>query len=311
MFNRSGRVAGLLAAVALVAAGCGSSAADESANGSGDSGELVFASVPSESSTSLAQEFAPLISMLEKETGKKIKVQKATNYAAIIEGQRSKKIDIALYGPLSYILAKDSGVPLTVVAAEAQTKSAQPGYQSYAIVPGKSTITSVAGFKGKKVCLVDPNSTSGYLYPEAALLSNKLTLNKDVTPVMTGGHDASVLSVKKGQCDAGFAEDVMVDKLLPAKGQLKPGDVKVVWKSPLIPGSPVAISNGLDPKLKKTLADAFATKANADYLKAHGYCSGACTLDSYWGFRPVKDSFYDGVRKVCRQTKDKQCASAS
>ncbi|HVX42922.1 MAG TPA: phosphate/phosphite/phosphonate ABC transporter substrate-binding protein [Mycobacteriales bacterium] len=309
MFNRS-KAAGLLAAIVAVAAGCGSSAADESGNGGSDSGELVFASVPSESSTSLAQEFAPLISMLEKETGKKIKVQKATNYAAIIEGQRSKKIDIALYGPLSYILAKDSGVPLDVVAAETQSRTAKPGYHSYGIVPGKSDLTSVAQFKGKKVCLVDPNSTSGYLFPESALLQNKMTL-KDVTPVMTGGHDASVLSVKKGQCDAGFAEDVMVDKLLPAKGQLKPGDVKIVWKSPLIPGSPVAISSGLDPKLKKKITDAFATKANADYLKAHGYCSGACTLDSFWGFRAVKDSFYNGVRKVCRLTKDKQCTSAS
>ncbi|MEV6056578.1 phosphate/phosphite/phosphonate ABC transporter substrate-binding protein [Streptomyces sp. NPDC052107] len=316
MFLANRRNLGVLAlgaASVLALAGCGSSAASKSsASSDGSSSDtLVMAAVPSENATALKASFAPVVKLLEKETGKKIVFQSATNYAAVIEGQRAGKIQIANYGPFSYVQAKTSGVKITPVAAGVETKGAKPGYQSYGIVKTGSPIKDLKGFAGKKVCFVDPNSTSGYLYPHAGLLEAGVDPNKAVTPVMAGGHDASVLAVKSGQCDAGFAEDVMVDKLLIEKGQLKKGDITTVWKSPVIPGSPVAISDDLPADLKQKIANAFQSMANVDYLKAHGFCSGSgkCTVDDAgdWGFTKVSDSDYDGVRKVCDVTKDKQC----
>ena len=53
-------------------------------------------------------------------------------------------------------------------------------------------------------------------------------------------------------------------------------------------------------------------KPMVDYLKANGYCAGACTLDgSAWGYAPVNNAFYDPIRKVCDETKNKNCTSAS
>src|SRR5947209_16586830 len=62
-------------------------------------------------------------------SGKKIRFQSATNYAAVIEAQRTHKVDIAQYGPLSYVVARSTGVNATPVAAQTLTKGAQPGYQ--------------------------------------------------------------------------------------------------------------------------------------------------------------------------------------
>ncbi|MER5790191.1 phosphate/phosphite/phosphonate ABC transporter substrate-binding protein [Streptomyces sp. NPDC001980] len=302
------------AASVLALAGCGESAdSAASTTAGGNGGTLVMAAVPSENATDLKAAYQPLIKLLEKETGKKIELQNATDYAAVIEGQRSGKVQIAAYGPFSYVQAVSSGVKATPVAAGITAKGAQPGYKSYGIVKTGSSIKDLKGFKGKKVCFVDPNSTSGYLYPRAGLLDAGINPDKDITSVMAGGHDASVLAVKSGQCDAGFAYDTMVDKQLIEKGQLKKGEITTVWKSPVIPGSPVAISDDLDAGLKKTLTDVFQNKANADYLKAHGYCTGsACEVDDSgdWGFAPVTDSTYDGVRKVCDVTKDKQCVAS-
>jgi phosphonate transport system substrate-binding protein len=309
------RALGLVALAALLAA-CGPSAANNSANSSGgrNPDQLVFAAVPSENAQSLQQAYQPIIAMLEKETGKQIKFQSATDYAAVIEAQRTGKVDIAQYGPLSYVLARNSGVKATVIAAQTVSKGAQPGYRSYAITRAGSPIKTIADFKGKKICFVDPNSTSGYLYPEAALLDAGINPTKDITPVMTGGHDASVLGVASGQCDAGFAEDSMVDHTLIDKGQLKPGQVTTIWKSDIIAGSPVAISDDLTPDLKAKLTEAFQTKANVDYLNANGFCSTTCKAADDagdWGYVKVDDAFYDGVRKVCATTKDKQCSAAS
>ncbi|GHJ36978.1 phosphate/phosphite/phosphonate ABC transporter substrate-binding protein [Streptomyces sp. TS71-3] len=319
MFPRIRRAFGLLtigAASVLALAACGQSAdSNSSASTSGGSGKdtLVLAAVPAENSTDLQSSYQTVIKLLEKETGKKIQFQKATNYAAVIEGQRAGKIDIAQYGPFSYVQAKSSGVKTTPVAASVQTKGALPGYKSYGIVKSGSTIHDLRGFKGKKVCFVDPNSTSGYLYPHAGLLKAGVDPAKGITSVMAGGHDASVLAVKSGQCDAGFAYDTMVDKQLVEKGQIKKGEITTVWKSPLIPGSPVAISDSLDPKLKQQISDVYQKMANVDYLKAHGYCTGSkCEVDDSgdWGYAKVTDSFYDGVRDVCEVTKDKQCVTS-
>ncbi|MFG1664235.1 phosphate/phosphite/phosphonate ABC transporter substrate-binding protein [Streptomyces sp. Y7] len=300
----------------LVLAGCGESAASKSETSTAGKGgdALVMAAIPAENSTDLKASYAGVIKMLEKETGRKIEFQKATNYAAVIEGQRSGKIQIAAYGPFSYVQAKSSGVKATPVAAGVENKGDKPGYRSYGIVKAGSPIKDLKDFAGKKVCFVDPNSTSGYLYPRSGLMDAGVDVDKGVTPVMAGGHDASVLAVKSGQCQAGFAYDTMVDKQLVEKGQVETGEISTVWKSDLIPGSPVAISDDLDAELKQKITQAFRTMANVDYLKANGYCtgSGKCEVDDAgdWGYVAVEDADYDGVRKVCEITKDKQCVES-
>ncbi|MGP4020146.1 phosphate/phosphite/phosphonate ABC transporter substrate-binding protein [Saccharopolyspora sp. 5N708] len=308
MFNISRRLLAVLACAALPLglAACGPSAATDQGSARNPD-ELVFASVPSEDSTSLEQEFKPLVDMLSKETGKKIRVEKATDYAAVIEGQRTGKIDIAMYGPLSYVVARNSGVRITPLGAQVETKAAAPGYWSYGVVKADSPIQSLADFRGKQVCFVDPNSTSGYLYPKAALQTAGIDVTRDLKPVMAGGHDASVLAINSGQCDAGFAENKMVDELLPEKGAIKPGDLRVVWRSELIPGSPAAVSDDLDPALKDKIVEAFKTKANADYLKANGFCTDNCEIGGYWGFVPADDATFNTIRDVCNITREKQC----
>ena len=51
---------------------------------------------------------------------------------------------------------------------------------------------------GKKVCFVDPSSTSGYLFPSYNLLKAGVDPKTDVTPVFAGKHDVSVQKVAAG-----------------------------------------------------------------------------------------------------------------
>lgn len=302
-----------LAAVAalLTLTACGQSATDPT-SAAGDGDALVFAAVPSEESSSLQQGYEPIIAMLEAETGRTVEFQNATDYAAVIEGMRAGKIDIAQFGPFSYVLAKNQGAKITPIGAQVDGPDEEPGYQSYGIAPAGSPITGLEAFRGKQVCFVDPSSTSGYLYPTAGLLEAGINPETDVTPVFAGGHDASVLAVASGQCDAGFAYDTMVDSQLIEKGSIQPGQIATVWKSETIAGSPVAIADDLPADVRRTLTTAFQEKANQDYLKANGFCSGECTLgdEDSWGYRPVDDALYDGVREVCDITKNKSCTEA-
>lgn len=304
-----------LTALAAVLAGCGDSAGspqaastDSATAQSGDT--IVFAAVPSENSQSLHSQYGNLVRLLEKETGKKVAYQDATDYAAVIEGQRAGKIDIAGYGPFSYKIAKDSGVPIGPLAAGITKKGDTPGYHSTAWTRPDTGIRDLAGTKGKKVCFVDPASTSGNLVPSAGLLAVGIDPTKDLTQVFAGAHDASMISTSTGQCDAGFSQDSMMPSLIE-KGQLKEAQLVQIWTSEVIPGSPLAMNTStLDASTQETLKAVFQDKANVEYMTANGICSdGSCTMpgDATWGYAAVTDSTYDPIRKVCDATKASAC----
>ena len=274
---------------------------------------ITFGAIPSEDSTSLQEDFANVIDLLETELGVKVEFFQATDYAGIIEGQISGQVDIAQYGPFSYVLAKQNGADIDVVGALAESADDDPpGYQSYGITKGDNdAVKSIEDFAGKTVCFVDPGSTSGYLYPTAGLLDAGIDPTSDITPVFAGGHDASALSVNNGDCEVGFAYDTMVTEQLIADGQLAEGDLKVVWESDVIAQGPMAVSLELPESLVAAIKQVITQDANVDAFVASGRCSSAedcvVTDDGSWGWLPVDDSFYDGVRAVCNATQAEAC----
>lgn len=285
---------------------CGTGAA----SGGGDS--LVFAVIPAEKEDNPRQSYKTVIERLEKATGKKVEVKQTTNYNGVIEGLKSGTVDIGMLGPFSYVLAKKVGADISPVAVLAENKD-DPTYLSYGIAKGNdASVKSIQDFKGKKVCFGDPASTSSYLFPRAGLKQSKIDPDKDVTPVMAGAHDLSILSVKSGKCDVGFAANTYVDKTLIEKGRIKKGDVKVVWRSTPIPESPIAVRNDLPEDLRKTITRTLTSELNKDWLVKNGQCKDTescvvATDESYWGFLPITDEAYAPIRKVCAVTKDKQC----
>lgn len=306
----------VLAVTVLTAtAACGQSAADPAsgaaatAGGEADPDTLVFAAVPAEESTNLEASYQPIIDLIEKETGKTVEFRQATDYAAVIEGQLSGQVQLAQYGPLSFVLAQTKGAQITPVGAFVDGADEEPGYQSYAITRPDTGITSLADLAGKTVCFVEPNSTSGYLYPSAGLLEAGIDPETGITPVFAGSHDASVLEVKSGRCDAGFAFDTMVDSALIESGDLAPGEVSTIWKSDTIPGSPLAMSTALSPELQAQLTTLVQDEGNRDALLAAGLCTGECHIgdEDSWGYAAVDDAFYEPIREVCRITENESC----
>lgn len=282
------------ATIALLGlAACGPSAAD-----SGDDA-LVFGIIPYENSSSVGQNYQPLVDLIGRETGKKVQVETVTDYAALIEGQRAGTIDLAFYGPISYVLAKDSGAGIQPVAVPVLERDAPSGYHSYLIAKAGSGIGTPADLKGKRVCFVDPNSTSGYLYPLGGLIDAGLR-EGDYSSRYAGGHDASVLAVRDGDCDAGAVNDVMLEKILPQQGEIDPHAFVKIWTSQPIVNPPLAISERVDPHLREIITRAVVEKGNAEALKVED-------IAGFWGFVPVDDQAFESIRNVCRATKAEIC----
>lgn len=318
--HRYTRIAAAAVGLALVLAGCsGSDSGGDAANEQGFPATITMAAVPAENSADLKASYEPLIELLEAETGSTVEFVQASDYAGVVEGMIADNVDLAFFGPFAYVVAGINGAKLTPLGAVIGAKGEKPGYQSYGLARSDDgAINGLPDFAGKKVCFVDPSSTSGFLYPTAGLIEEgvlesgtEAAISEAMTPIYAGGHDASALSIASGDCDAGFAFDTMVDKTMIEKGDLKPGQLKTVWKSEVIAGSVFAANDSLGPEAVEKLRVLFTERVNAEALEAAGYCEGdACLItdERAYGVVAASDSDYDGVRKVCEVTGSEKCA---
>ncbi|MGW0159644.1 phosphate/phosphite/phosphonate ABC transporter substrate-binding protein [Mycobacterium sp. NPDC003323] len=313
------RFISVAAAAALALAGCSSSDSGSAApNAQGFPETLTLAAIPAENSSDLKASYDPLIKMLERETGSTVEFVQASDYAGVVEGMIADNVDLAFFGPFAYVVAKVNGAKITPLGAVIGEEGEKPGYQSYGLARSDSAdINALADFAGKKVCFVDPGSTSGYLYPTAGLIEegvitsgSEADVSAAMSPVFAGGHDSSALSIANGDCDAGFAFDTMVDTTMIEKGDLQPGQLKTVWKSEMIAGSVFAANDALGTEAIDKLKNIFTEKINVASLQEAGFCEGdACrvTDERAWGVVPAADTDYDGVRHVCDVTGSEKC----
>lgn len=295
--RRTAAAAGI-ALLGLGVAGCSSSAqADGSKGYAVDENTLVFGVVPD--SVDTETNYQPLMDYLAKKTGKKVEYHESTDYAALIEAATAGKIDVASFSGFTYVTATSKGAKLTPVSSIITKQGQKPGYYSEAIVPKGSDIDSVKDFKGKKVCFVDPSSTSGYLFPSYNLLEAGLDPKQDIQPVFAGKHDVSVKKTAAGtECEAGFAEDVEV---------AKSDQVEVVDKT-LVPGAPIVVANALPKQTREELTDLLSDVTADQIVKA-----GVSSADTdafrkvFYATAPVDDKYYDRIRSLCKETEAEQC----
>jgi phosphonate transport system substrate-binding protein len=299
-----------LAGVALLALGlaaCSGSAdasgtpgADESSSASGfavDENTLVFGVVPD--SVDTETNYQPLMDYIADITGKTVEYHESTDYAALIEAAVAGKVDVASFSGFTYVTATNNGAKLTPISSIVTEEGQEPGYFSQAIVPAGSDIKSIDDFKGKKVCFVDPSSTSGYLFPSYNLLKAGIDPKTDITPVFAGKHDVSVTKVGEGvECEAGFAEDSEVEKS---------DKVKVVDET-MVPGAPLVYSSTLPDDVSKKLIDGLSEITIDDIIAAG--IDGADTdafRSVFYATKPVDDAYYDLIRDICKETEAEQC----
>jgi phosphonate transport system substrate-binding protein len=232
--------------------------------------ELVFAVVPAENASGLTERMAPFNAYLSKELGTKVTLRIANDYAAVIEGQRAGQIHIGFYGPSSYVRAwtvTSGGVEPFVTTINSD---GSVGFYSVLYVRANNPATSIQDLRGKNLCLVDPNSTSGNNVPRFAM-SRMGIPNPDqhfARVVYAGSHENAVTAVMQGTCDAAFnwwnSERDSNFSRMANKGMVKFEDFKIIFKSDLIAGSPYAWLTALPADAKAAILKAFIEAPQKD-----------------------------------------------
>lgn len=268
--------------------------------------ELVFAKVPDENASGTSDRWTPLANYLSRELGVKVTLRIANDYAAVVEGQRAENIHIAMHGPASYARAYVIGAKIEPFAIEVSGDGTL-GYYSVLYVKKDASYQKLEDLKGKNLCLVDPNSTSGNNVPRFAMSKMKIDPEAFFGKVVyAGSHENAVLGVQQGTCDAAFNwwNDEQESNLLrmARKGMAKAEDFRIIFKSEQIVNSPMTYLTTLPTDLKAAIKKAVlevATKDPAAFDKIFEGKQKPFQAIEHKAYEPVIDmiQFVDQLRK--------------
>ncbi len=305
----------LVATLALV--GC---CPAESVDERGWPRELVLGLVPALEAEALVDNLDPLTDHLEAELGIPVRSFVPQDYTGLVEALGSSRADIGMLPPFAAMLgARRYDIETILISV----RKGETGYRSQWFtndpsvcqgdiklverrcetrVPGRTAdIRSFASCEadlsimaGNSIAFVDPNSTSGYLFPAVQLMEEGINPERDINGLYVGGHDAAVLAVYAGDTRFGVSYDDarnMVCGQYPDVGE----KVIVFHHAPMLPNDGVQVRPGLPADLRQAIIDAFIGLAES---QAHLPDDEKVLWVLYEidGFAPLTEGLYDPVR---------------
>ena len=227
----------------------------------GDPKTVNFGIISTESTSNLKEQWLPLLSDMEKAIGVPVKPFFAPDYAGIIEGMRFGKVHIAWFGNKSGMEAVDrSGAE---VFAQQVGVDGKQGYYSYVITHKDSGLKDLKDLlkcdKTLDFGIGDPNSTSGFLVPSYYVFAqNGVDPKTCFKTVRNSNHETNFMATANKQVDAAANNSeqwVRSHQKVPEQAK----NVRVIWKSPLIPSDPITYRKDLSKDLKARLQGFFLT----------------------------------------------------
>lgn len=253
---------------------------------------LRVSAIPDEAPTELQRKFKPLGEYLARETGLDVQFTPVSDYAAVVEGLVTKKIDLAWLGGFTYVQAKlrSKGGVLPIVQRTEDEK-----FISKFVVPADSPVKSLAELKGKNFAFGSPSSTSGHLMPRHFLLAQAVNPETDFRNIaFSGAHDATVAFVASGKADGGVLNASVLDKLIE-KGDANAARIRVIATTPPYHDYNWTVRPGLDPVLVKKLTDAFLKLDPANPAQKE-----LMDLQRASRFVPTAPANYEGIEAAAR-----------
>lgn len=253
-----------------------------------DPSRLRVALLPDENASTIIQNAQPLREYLERTLSRQIELVVTTDYSSMIEAMRFGRIEIAYFGPFSYVLAKSRAPDIEPFAVGIERGS--PTYNSVVIATTDGPVRELSDIRGRPFAFGDQASTSAHLVPRAMLLQRAQLLGgRDYQVVHVGTHDAVARSVQAGQAPAGAMSKSILDTLY-TRNVVDRARIREVTLSDPIPNYPMVMQGNLAAPLKDALRRAFLDLRDAAILRAF----------RVEGFAPTTDDAYNVLRETAR-----------
>jgi len=269
--------------------------------------------MPPSSGNNSAAVLAPLVSYLSAELGMPVHAVTSTDYDSLAEMMRTKRVEVAVFSPLSYVRARASephGVPLALV-----TRGGSPTYLGYLVVRADDDARQIGELRGKRVAWVSRSSASGYLYPRALLRHKVLRPGESPddffapNPLFAGDHRSALLHLVRGDVDVAAVAGPFVDPgpfnpMLEVEGFGGQGgleSLRVVAKTRRIPLDCVVVRSDLSRALAQHIRSLLLSVVDRPRL--------SLALQKSWGMngfvRPTAMLYdkYNQIAEVNQQAK--------
>ncbi|MBS7792293.1 phosphate/phosphite/phosphonate ABC transporter substrate-binding protein [Roseococcus sp. SDR] len=253
-----------------------------------DPRRLRVALLPDENASTIIQNAQPLRAHLERSLSRQIELVVTTDYSSMIEAMRFGRIEIAYFGPFSYVLAKSRAPGIEPFAVGIERGS--PTYNSVVIAQAGGPVRALEDIRGRPFGFGDQASTSAHLVPRAMILQRTgLVGNRDFRVVHLGTHDGVARAVQNGQVPAGALSKSILDTLV-RRGVVDAARLQEIALSDPIPNYPMVMQGNLAEPLKAAIRTAFLELREPEVLRAF----------RVEGFAPTTDEAYNILRETAR-----------
>ncbi len=219
---------------------------------------IRFAFVPqTDMEESYAGAYRALQAYMAPRLGRPVEVVQLDNANAAIEGLRAGKLDVCNFSPWPFLIAEKKArlEPLLLTMAP----GGEPiSYHSVLVThPGtglRNPAEMVLRARDLVFAFEEPVSTSGHFAPRTYLHSLGVAPEKDFKRVLYGTDGVTnLLAVRAGRLDVAALSDTTLQRAVE-RGRIRAEEIVVLWKSPPILSTVIAVRAGLPEALKENLA---------------------------------------------------------
>jgi phosphonate transport system substrate-binding protein len=228
--------------------------------------EINFGIIATDSASAQRERWEPFFRDMEKKTGLKVRSFYAPDYAGVIEAMRFNKVQVAWYGNKAAMEAVDRSNG--EIFAQLMYADGTFGYHGLLITHKDSPYNTVEDvFRNSKNInfgIGDPNSTSGFLVPTFYLFAqNKVDHRTAFKTVRNASHGANIQAILAKQLDVATNNTEDMGKLEATRPDLA-SQVRILWRSPLIPSDPLVWRKDLDPAVRERIRSFILGYAKTD-----------------------------------------------
>lgn len=215
------------------------------------------------------------------------------NYRDVVDLLLAGKIDFAWLCGYPYVRHRQQ---LRLVAVPLW--QGRPQYQSYLIVPASpARIQTLGDLAGRVFAYSDPDSNSGFLYPQFAIRTSGRNPSTFFSRTFfTWAHRNVVAAVSSGLADGGAVDGYVWEMLARIRPALTE-DTRIMEKSPLLGFPPFVARNDIGSdtliRLRHALLGMATDPRGVDLLRSLG-------LD---GFVPGSPEMYDGIARMVQRVR--------
>jgi len=253
------------------------------------------------------REHACLKARTEQALGVPVELAPSRDYTGVYEGLQSGSLDAAGIGAAGYagLFLEDPDLVEPLVAAKQE--DGLLGYHSVLLVRADSPYRTLDDLRKRSLAFSEQLSTSGFLIPYHELTEQGFEPRRFFGRLaFTGGHPQVVMAVLGGDFDAGVTWSSMIGdydrgfsrgnlRRMVDRGMLDMSDLRILWKSELIPAGPHVVRKALPQEAKDLYREVLLDLAERD-RSCFENIVGAGAVD----FEVITHEHYDSIIDIRR-----------